>query len=132
MNEKQLPELKKLSKETPRRNQSTRDDVVKKEMTPEQIKNFREYQRKFIDVTYRQYSIRFRSDRDADIIAYIDDSNNIPNLTNYIRRKILEDLYKGDPREKDINGRPIEVVEEGDKEADRNSLATKALIGKGL
>ena len=83
MNEKQLPELKKLSKETPRRNQSTRDDVVKKEMTPEQIKNFREYQRKFIDVTYRQYSIRFRSDRDADIIAYIDDSNNIPNLTNY-------------------------------------------------
>lgn len=132
MNEKQLPELKKLSKETPRRNQSTRDDVVKKEMTPEQIKNFREYQRKFIDVTYRQYSIRFRSDRDADIIAYIDDSNNIPNLTNYIRRKILEDLYKDDPREKDINGRPIEVVEEGDKEADRNSLATKALIGKGL
>lgn len=132
MNENQLPELKKLSKETPRRNQSTRDDVVKKEMTPEQIKNFREYQRKFIDVTYRQYSIRFRSDRDADIIAYIDDSNNIPNLTNYIRRKILEDLYKDDPREKDINGRPIEVVEEGDKEADRNSLATKALIGKGL
>lgn len=132
MNEKQLPELKKLSKETPRRNQSTRDDVVKKEMTPEQIKNFREYQRKFIDVTYRQYSIRFRSDRDADIIAYIDDSNNIPNLTNYIRRKILEDLYKDDPREKDINGRPVEVVEEGDKEADRNSLATKALIGKGL
>lgn len=132
MNEKQLPELKKLSKETPRRNQSTRDNVAKKEMTPEQIKNFREYQRKFIDVTYRQYSIRFRSDRDADIIAYIDDSNNIPNLTNYIRRKILEDLYKDDSREKDINGRPIEVAEEGDKEADRKSLATKALIGKGL
>lgn len=125
-----MKKMEKLNKATPRRNASEKEPSIK--MTKEQIKNFREYQRNYVNVTYRQYSIRFRADTDADVIAFLDDAEKVPNLTNYLRRVILAEIYKDDPREKDLNGRPYEVIAEFDKKKHENALLTKQQIGRGL
>ena len=128
-------ELKKLRKETDRRNgrkANKNEDYVGVQMTEKKLADYREYQRKFIELTYRQYSIRFRADSDADVIAYLDDAEKVPNLTNMIRRVVLAEIYKDDPREKDLNGRPIEVAYKYEMEKMENSLKTKQQIGRGL
>ena len=124
--------LEKVKKETGRRNASKNEEYVGVQMTEEQLANYRAYQKKFIEFTYRQYSIRFRADSDADVIAYLDDEKKVPNLTNMLRRVVLAEIYKDDPREKDLNGRPIEVAIELEKKKMENSLKTKQQIGRGL
>ena len=124
--------LEKVKKETGRRNASKNEEYVGVQMTEEQLANYRAYQKKFIELTYRQYSIRFRADSDADVIAYLDDEKKVPNLTNMLRRVVLAEIYKDDPREKDLNGRPIEVTIELEKKKMENSLKTKQQIGRGL
>lgn len=124
--------LEKVKKETGRRNASKNEEYVGVQMTEEQLANYRAYQKKFIELTYRQYSIRFRADSDADVIAYLDDEKKVPNLTNMLRRVVLAEIYKDDPREKDLNGRPIEVAIELEKKKMENSLKTKQQIGRGL
>ena len=123
--------IKHQKKESPRRNASTKNEE-KRTQTAEQKSRFREYQKNYVSNVYRQYSLRFRADMDADVIAYLDDPKINPNLTNKIRQMVLAEIYKDDPREKDLNGRPYEVVVEFQKAKHENSLLLKEKFGKGL
>ena len=123
--------IKHQKKESPRRNASTKNEE-KRTQTAEQKSRFREYQKNYVNNVYRQYSLRFRADMDADVIAYLDDPKINPNLTNKIRQMVLAEIYKDDPREKDLNGRPYEVVAEFQKAKHENSLLLKEKFGKGL
>ncbi len=126
-----MTKLKKLTKENAKRN-AVEQPKSTYQLSEEQTKKFREYQKSYIDVTYRQYCLRFRGDTDADIIAYLDDPEKVPNLTGMVRRMILEKIYEDDPREKDPNGRPYEVVKEFEKDRHEKSLLTKEQIGRGI
>lgn len=126
-----MTELQKLNKTTPRRNASKIKNS-KSKMNDEQTKRFGVYQKKYIRLTYRQFSMRFRSDTDADVIEFLDNADNVPNLTNFVRRAALAEIYKDDPREKDLNGRPFEIIAEYEKVKHENALLTKQQIGRGL
>lgn len=127
----EVTKLTKLSKTTPRRNASKIKNS-KSKMNAEQTKSFGVYQKKYIRVTYRQFSMRFRGDTDADVIEFLDNADNVPNLTNFLRKAALAEIYKDDPREKDLNGRPYEVIDEYEKVKHENSLLTRQQIGRGL
>lgn len=114
-----------MNKNSSRRNlKSSGSSSSTKKMTA----NGRKYQGEYNNLTYRPYCFRFRPDTDLDICEYLD-GDKINNLTGYLRKLILADIYKDDPREKDSNGRPIELVEQYKVLKEKNAAATKLLLG---
>lgn len=85
--------MEKLEKQTPRRVPNKGSEIgTKKPLKGKALKNFRQYQKDFLAANYRQYSVRFRPDKDQEIIALLDDETKVPNLTQFLRELITEYL----------------------------------------
>ena len=59
-------------------------------MTPEQLKNFREYQTEYNKRNYRMFTFRLRKEDEREMIEYLQDQPG--GASNYIAKLIRQDL----------------------------------------
>ena len=59
--------------------------------TDKGYENFHNYQKEFVRTHYKKYLLRFHTEKEADIIEYL---NGIDGLTQYLKNLIREDMEK--------------------------------------